>query len=413
MNKIIKPSFYDDFACIADKCKANCCTGWRVEVSKNSYELAKKTKMSSEMREKIDTYYKRNKKRVNLNGSNYAYIQLREDKTCSFLDEQGLCLLQKECGYKLLSSLCQKYPRTCYTADGNNVFEFNLDSSCEAVVELLLKQKNGIEFISDEIEMSNESIYMRQTLAVSPVYKPYYWDIRTLSIAALQSTQYSLDDRMLILGLFIQKIHEFEKANELNKIPAYVDNMISLLENGEFKGMFDDFKTDSLEFLNDIFSFLVDGILQFKRGENEQSELLNILKGVATIQNDEKKSYQFDEEKYSKQKELFAKYCEKNPRAIENIMVNNLGQSFFPFRGSPDGTFTIWKSYIEQCVFYNMTKLFCSALLNDDLSDDAIVDGVRLLSREFSHTNAYIKMVDNCVEKSNDKLADMAFLVKN
>ncbi|MEG2428831.1 MAG: flagellin lysine-N-methylase [Oscillospiraceae bacterium] len=407
MNKIIKPSFYDTFACIADKCKANCCTGWRVDVSKNSYELVKKTKMSNEMQEKINKYYKRDKKNVNNAILGYAHIKLREDGACSFLDEQGLCSLQKECGYKVLPTLCQNYPRTCVSQDGKT-YEFAIDNSCEAVVSLLLKQKDGIEYISGEMSIDNMNLDIRIGLLVPENFKKYYWDVRMLSIATLQSTQYSLDDRMLIMGLFLQKICEFDKNNETEKIPSYVDNMISLLEKDEFKGTFDDLNTHSFEFLQDTFAFLSKSTVASNAYAANRDIFIKIIENITSPKDDNSQVFQLDIEKYNKQKDLFEKYCEKNPRVIENVIVNNFQVNHFPFK-----TCNIWENYIEQCVYYNMTKLFCAALLDENLNDEAIIDGVRILSRTFSHTQEYIKMVKDCIEKSNDKLANMAFLIKN
>ena len=42
--KIVKPIYYKDFKCIADKCSDTCCAGWDVDVDEQSYEFYKKQK---------------------------------------------------------------------------------------------------------------------------------------------------------------------------------------------------------------------------------------------------------------------------------------------------------------------------------------------------------------------------------
>lgn len=39
--KILKPFYYDDFKCIADKCIDSCCIGWRISIDKESYKNTK------------------------------------------------------------------------------------------------------------------------------------------------------------------------------------------------------------------------------------------------------------------------------------------------------------------------------------------------------------------------------------
>ena len=37
----IKPSFFDDFKCIADRCTDTCCAGWEVDIDENTLDFYK------------------------------------------------------------------------------------------------------------------------------------------------------------------------------------------------------------------------------------------------------------------------------------------------------------------------------------------------------------------------------------
>ena len=34
--KLLKPDFYDDFVCIASRCRDTCCAGWEIEVDEET-----------------------------------------------------------------------------------------------------------------------------------------------------------------------------------------------------------------------------------------------------------------------------------------------------------------------------------------------------------------------------------------
>ena len=37
--KTVYPDYYNDFRCIADKCRHNCCIGWEIDIDHESLEL--------------------------------------------------------------------------------------------------------------------------------------------------------------------------------------------------------------------------------------------------------------------------------------------------------------------------------------------------------------------------------------
>ena len=59
MKKFLKPIFYDEFSCVADKCRNTCCAGWNIYVD-----------------DAIAEKYEKNNIKLN-------------DKQCMILDEEG------------------------------------------------------------------------------------------------------------------------------------------------------------------------------------------------------------------------------------------------------------------------------------------------------------------------------------
>ena len=42
--KVLKPFYYDDFKCIANKCIDSCCIGWQINIDEKTYKKYKKVK---------------------------------------------------------------------------------------------------------------------------------------------------------------------------------------------------------------------------------------------------------------------------------------------------------------------------------------------------------------------------------
>ena len=96
--RYVKPHYYDDFQCTADRCPDTCCAGWQIVIDEDSLE-------------------KYSQERGPFGNRLYASIDWEEGifrqrkGRCSFLDENNLCDLYKELGKDALCKTCRMYPR--------------------------------------------------------------------------------------------------------------------------------------------------------------------------------------------------------------------------------------------------------------------------------------------------------------
>ena len=104
----IKPHFYDQFHCIADRCPDTCCAGWQILIDEESLE-----KYSS-----IEGGFG-NRMLTSIDWEEGAFLQF--DRRCSFLNEEKLCDLYEEMGEEFLCRTCREYPR--HTEEFENVRE--------------------------------------------------------------------------------------------------------------------------------------------------------------------------------------------------------------------------------------------------------------------------------------------------
>lgn len=115
--KEICPNYYEQFQCIADRCRHSCCVGWEIEVDAET--LAKYQKYPWIFKNIQD-----------------GAMVLDERERCPFLNERGLCNIITELGEDRLCQICADHPR--FRNFYSDRIEIGLGLCCEAAAELIL-----------------------------------------------------------------------------------------------------------------------------------------------------------------------------------------------------------------------------------------------------------------------------------
>ncbi len=154
----IKPDFYDEFKCIADKCTDSCCIGWEIDVDENAFEKYKK--INTPFGEKIRSQIIKSEDESNC-------FSLCENERCPFLNESNLCDIIINCGEEYLCDICREHPRFYEWFVG--VTECGLGLCCEEVCRILLENDEPFSLIeeSDGEEMILET---KENVAESDFY---------------------------------------------------------------------------------------------------------------------------------------------------------------------------------------------------------------------------------------------------
>ncbi len=171
----IKPSYYDSFRCIADKCPLTCCMQWKIAVDD-------KTKR------KWNTKYFQGKTLSSyiIKKEGADVIGLNEEKVCPFLNEDKLCSLVTEYGSEILSATCDIFPRQVHTFADRT--EYSLVCCCPAVVDML--HDNGkISFIYEKDKFRADSLFYIRKMIMELVSNEGY-----SSVTAFLMGYYILSD---------------------------------------------------------------------------------------------------------------------------------------------------------------------------------------------------------------------------
>ena len=123
--KITKPSYFDDFVCIASNCPDSCCKEWDVQVDEKSaaYYRSLPGQLGDDLR------------RLLKDEDGETVMTIVEGR-CPMWRSDGLCRIQAELGEQALCKTCREFPRL--THDYGDFIERGLELSCPEAARIIL-----------------------------------------------------------------------------------------------------------------------------------------------------------------------------------------------------------------------------------------------------------------------------------
>ena len=180
-----RPDYFNEFKCIADKCKDTCCAGWQIVIDKESIEKYKNIKG--------DYIWK---VMANVDWEERIFRQ-GEAKRCAFLNENNLCNLYINVGEDSLCKTCRDYPRHAEEFEG--VREVTLSVSCPEVARILMERKTPVHFVTEENPDIEEDLEFGD---FDPFLYSIIEDARAAMLGILQNRSLPMTERMvLVLGM--------------------------------------------------------------------------------------------------------------------------------------------------------------------------------------------------------------------
>ncbi|ACL74491.1 flagellin lysine-N-methylase [Ruminiclostridium cellulolyticum] len=406
----LAPQYFRKFKCIGSECEDSCCKGWKVSIDKETYKKYRCVQ-NVELRPLLDKYVTRERK----NGGdlvNYAKIKmLDEEGICPFLSDKKLCRIQLEYGEGYLSKVCTTYPRNAIRVD--NTIEMVTSLSCPEAAKLALLDPEIMEF--DEYEdIPNPSLMGScafNTQDKQFVNRPqrYFWDLRIFTIDILQNRNYFMWERLIILGLFIEKLNKSVDENKINDIPDIIQSYNKMIEEGTFKGALDSIPAEckvQLQLIKDIIDIRVNsGVLNKIYMECYE----HFLKGINYTEEATKEeiinNYQKAFEEYYKP------YMDSHEYILENYLVNYVFSRLFPFSSE-----SIFDAYMLLVLHYAIIKvhLIGMAGYNKGLEDDMVIKLISTFTKIVDHNTVFLSTITKQLkEKRFNTLAYMTIMIKN
>lgn len=153
---------------------------------------------------------------------------MNEKNVCTMLTQEGWCKIQSELGEEYLCNTCSTYPRIYNEVETR--IEKSMTISCPESARLILLNKEGIDFIVDE-EQLNTSKMIIGKLPLNE--EQYFWDLRSFTIKLLQNRKQSLEDRLIVLGMFNQKLCEIPIKDWSIQLQPLMNRYEEILDDNE------------------------------------------------------------------------------------------------------------------------------------------------------------------------------------
>lgn len=432
---VFKADYFDKFQCLAENCQINCCNyNWKITIDKDTYHKYKKfssfgKKVNSDFSRLLRNSVEKDKK--SKNNENFAYIKhivnnkafiLSSDAykstefRCPLSSNNNLCELQIEFGDEILSKSCKTFPRNY-----NKIFdeyEFTLSTQCEQVCKLLYDTKEPLKFrkvkLNNDANLKISNCIDDQLLHFNPVLKQFHI-IRATCIKILQSREFSIDDRIILIGLLLSKLTSMNMDND-DKIRKYVKSFLAsqqeYLEYFHIK-----IKKDTQIVNNDkilqAHEILFDSINfdDIELAYNEKKLLIGVKNNLKVYY----KNYSMLQKKAKpmlKELEYF----------FENIFVNLIVEKSFPFNTEFDNSngyvkkIDFMDNYIVFAWLYISLKVMLTSglTLEDKTKVNTLINLIVLHSREVVSSNEKLnEMLTNFKEIGLDSVSQLSILINS
>ncbi|WP_224361499.1 flagellin lysine-N-methylase [Hyalangium versicolor] len=185
-----------EFRCLADRCEDTCCVGLRVPVSEERLWQIRGVVAGTSDAERVESLLLSNPQG---SPAERAYIQMRSDGSCPFLDPQRLCSLHRAHGERALPDPCVTFPRIIWKW-GEQV-EVAGSLACPEMARLLLLEEGALEQVSGSLDQVPR-LEAARMLPGEPgdAYVAHAQLIRAAALRLLSRREFPIASRLMFLG---------------------------------------------------------------------------------------------------------------------------------------------------------------------------------------------------------------------
>ena len=376
-----QPQYVSKFKCDGSKCDAHCCNEqWNILIDEETfkqYEQLHSPEIISQIKFHSD--------------KGGHFIEFGERKYCPFLNEKKLCSLQLKYGENFLSKTCATYPRI--TNGFGYFFERSLILSCPVAAEMILFSQEPMTFefveVPEKIHSLGGKIFLQKMRATDELTE-HFIEIQVAMISILQERTLSIDQRLIMLGFFVDRLAEIFSdfdADALRKLIAAYESKKFLAEQ--------------VPLMLQSISFDAEKFIKLMRDIPEK------IFGGATFFRNEQFLETFNDAvaRFSEKKIFVAEHAS----FFENFLVNELFLSVFPwkFDGSIAQNFS---AFVTEYKFFEL--IIFSVSLKGFSGKKDFIETAGWFTTRFDHTKEFKNRIFSFVEEMDEPFAAMESLLE-
>lgn len=395
------PVFYQNFRCLAQDCRDTCCTGnWSIVFDKKDYLRLRRLDAPPALRERLDQEVRRVRKE-DRGDKTYGIFKISPNSPCPFLGEDALCDIQRACGHGALPEVCKAYPRrTDYTSAAKEYF---LSPSCEGVLHQLWDLPGGVEFVEEPLPKAAwRSGFIPQTENLLLYFAP----VRGAFIDVLQNRAMPLTERILCLGVLIQRLQNEDWENF--DLDGWEKRAAALIESGVVAKM---------DIPGNRGMYLAQNVGVLSALSVSEDWVYDIYKALEVSGNLALRSeliapgeFNFSQSAYAEALAQFKAAFSDHEYFFENLMVAVALFLRFPTLNSKE---ELWKSYVSLCNLYSFFRFVSVLGCKDEATKERLFHMIVMASRHTLHDSKhFIALREELFAHDSSTLAHMAILLR-
>ncbi len=400
MHVCLQPEYVGKFQCDSMACGSICCKGWGVEIDGPTYQKYCTIEPKTERKKIVSRIKYKKQKRMFL-------IEMKPTGECPFLEKDGLCHIQKTWGPEWLSNICTLYPRKSYLVGDMMLRGLSMTCPVAAKAALLPEEPMAFEMIDlfpeqyEEIERRNSGRLDR--------FEASLLDIQYGAVSILQNRALSIDQRLIILGFYLDQAGDFAAAGESEKLAELSAVYTSDNFMEQVPDMLSAIVFQPAEYIKSMFGSIE--ALYGKKAKfhgSEQDLMLSVVRAFGMEKEDVPivtLLETYTEKFRPAEEQLFQEYG----HIFENYLVNEFFLYFFP--NTAQGTFV--QNYILLVIAY---KLIAFMAVSITMTEETKPDGARLvglighMAASFDHDIEFLRIVS---EDNMKRHKDIVACMKN
>lgn len=398
--KVLKPFYYDDFKCTANKCIDNCCSNWKIEIDEKTYKKYRKIK--GQMGKKINNNISRN--RSNPNYLQYGKINLKNNK-CSLLSEDGLCTIHGSLGEDYLCNTCRVYPREIRKY--GEIYERNLSISCPEVARYIIKSKEDFSFNLEDEKLSDlDKDYIVNNKYNEKLYN-ILWDARSFAMEIIQFKEIEIWKRIAFFKMLTDKAQNIINEKQYDNYEEVLNNFREQATNINVIN-----SLDKISLISDVKVKFIQSALQVRANQGTNNEKFdNLLKEYNELF-DKDIDFKSNVENIIKKEEKLNVYLKEQENIIENLLIYLIYKYFMNALYTKDLNAEVNNIILS----YAMIKMLLLARYNkndNEINEDDFVEVFYLFSRTVEHNLVFLSNIYKDIKEAGyDTLAYMTILVR-
>lgn len=290
--------------------------------------------------------------------------------------------------------------------------ERSLTLSCPEAARLALLNPEPMVFeqVLEPSDGRNTSVDTLDTQALkyAQKFERHFWTVRAFVIEMLQNRSYAVWERLVILGLFMQKLEELRKENP-HGIPEAVERYKSLLADESLRASLSEIPSQQVVQYKLAKELVVERFRQSISVKQYLTCLKECLAGLevtseATVAEVAARYVQAYEEYY-------LPFMAEREYIFENYLVNHVFKNRFPL-----GSRGPFGEYVMLVIHYAMIKmhLIGMAAYHKGLTEELVIKLVYSFARTIEHNPVYLNRIYQLLEQSGlATMPYMAILIKN